>query len=287
MNIWKKIFLTASILILPVVNANAADINVMTFNLRVPIDPPPNDWNSRSPKVVAIINSLQPDFLGVQEATPEVVADVNNNIAGYAVIGRGRNSDGGGEGTQIFYRKDRWNLDVKDHGTLQLSPTPTVPGSNGWNMQWPRIFTWAHMYEKKSKKAIYVFNTHFPLKPEERELSAQLLAKYIAKRKHQNDPVILTGDFNACEEEASMNYLRGENGSPVAMHDSFRAVHPDIKVTTFNGFGKPEENCKIDYIYTLGQMTVLSSDIIKDPEGAGFSSDHYAVSARLGLKFGN
>jgi endonuclease/exonuclease/phosphatase family metal-dependent hydrolase len=263
-----------------VINAHAFDINVMTFNLRVPVDPAPNDWDSRRPRVIAIINNQQPDFLGVQEAVPNVVKNLTTDLSGYAVIGRGRDSDSGGEGTQIFYRKDRWNLDAKDQGTLQLSSTPTIPGSNDWGMQWPRIFTWAHLYEKKSRKAIYVFNTHFPLKPEERDLAAQLLAKYIAERKHKNDSVILTGDFNACEDEASMKYLQGENGSPIAMHDSYRVLHPDSKAGTFHGFGTTD-GCKIDYIYTLGKLAVITSDILKDPEGAGFSSDHYAVSARL------
>jgi endonuclease/exonuclease/phosphatase family metal-dependent hydrolase len=117
--------------------------------------------------------------------------------------------------------------------------------------------------------------------PHERDLSVQLLAKYIFSRKHKVDLVILTGDFNACEGEASMNYLFGQDGSPIAMQDTYRALHPKSKVTTFHAFGKSINECKIDYIYTLGKVNVIEADIITDPEGAGFASDHYPVTANI------
>ncbi|GGY61893.1 endonuclease [Cellvibrio zantedeschiae] len=253
----------------------------MTFNLRVPVDPFPNDWNSRLPRVATIIKTHNPDVLGVQEATPEIIADLKKAFPEYDVIGRGRNVDEGGEGTQIFYKKDRFTLDKRDHGTLQMSPTPNVAGSNGWAMQWPRIFTWVHLQDKKTKKFIYVFNTHFPLKPHERDLSAELLAKTIAERKYKKHAAILTGDFNACEDEASMKYLLGQNGSPIATKDTYHQLHPDDKAGTFHAFGTTE-TCKIDYIYTLGKIEPLESTIIKEREN--FASDHYAVTAKIGFK---
>ncbi len=287
MNCFKTVFLWLVALYLYSLSTAALailDINVMTFNLRVPVDPAPNDCASRKPRVISIIKNQHPDFLGVQESVPQFVTDLQHELTQYAHIGRGRETDGGEEGTQIFYRKDRWLLDKADQGTLQLSPTPDLSGSNAWGMQWPRIFTWAHLREKRSGKFVYIFNTHFPLKPQERDLSVQLLAKYILARKHPTDSVILTGDFNACEGEASMNYLLGQGNSPITMQDTFRVLHPEDKVITFHAFGKISNECKIDYIYTLGQWSVLHADIIKDPEGAGFASDHYAVIAQIRLK---
>ena len=180
------------------------EVVAMTFNLRVPVEPAPLDWNSRHHLVAQHIKSQQPDFFGVQEAVPNVIENLASDFPHYVFVGRGRDKGGIGEGTQIFYKSDRWRLDADDNGTLQLSPTPDVVGSNGWEMQFPRIFTWAHLIEKKSGKAIYVFNTHFPLVPKDRLLSSILLARAIADRKHPQDPVILSGDFNACEDEDSM-----------------------------------------------------------------------------------
>ncbi|MES2822559.1 MAG: endonuclease/exonuclease/phosphatase family protein [Pseudomonadota bacterium] len=262
-------------------HAKAVEIKVMTFNLRVPVDPVPNDWATRKPRVISIIKKESPDFLGVQEAVPQVVTDLANEFTQYQFIGRGRDADGRGEGTQIFYRKDRWRLNKLDQGTLQLSPTPDIPGSNAWGMQWPRIFTWALFHERNSGKSLYVFNTHFPLKPQERDLTVQLLANYISARKQQKTPVILTGDFNACEDEASIAYLLGQGASPIAMQDSYRILHPESKLTTFHAFGTDNDRCKIDYIFTLGEVDILQADIIQDPEGEGFASDHYAVTAKI------
>ena len=261
----------------------AIDVTAMSFNLRVPVDPAPLDWSSRRHLVVQQIRSQSPDFFGVQEAVPEVVRDLAADFQNYAFIGRGREKGGSGEGTQIFYKSERWHLDPDDRGTLQLSPTPDVAGSNGWEMSYPRIFTWAHLIEKKSRKGIYVFNTHFPLEPKERLLSSALLARAIAGRKHAADPVILSGDFNACETEGSMQYFLAANSAPVHLIDSYRILHPEDKTTTFHGFGRTKDLCKIDYILISEGSTAVTADIIKDDPGLGFASDHYAVVAKLRL----
>ena len=277
---WLKIVLCALFLSAISLASYATDIKVMSFNLRVPIDSYPNDWSSRLPRVIAIIKDQQPDFLGVQETTPEMLGDLRRELPDYLVIGRGRNTDEGGEGTQILYKMNRWNLDRQDQRTLQLSPTPEIPGSNGWNMQWPRIFTWAHLKEKRTQKSIYIYNTRFPLLPQERDLSAKQISSAIAGRKHKNSSVILTGDFNACENERSMKYLLGEDGSPITMKDTFRLIHPISNAGSFHAFGKTE-TCRIDYIYSLGKIRVLDAKIIS--ESKNFASDHFAITKTLKL----
>lgn len=259
------------------------EISSMSFNLRVPVDPPPLDWSTRRHLVMKYINSKSPDFLGVQEAVPDVVKDLAQGLPGYAFIGRGRDKDGAGEGSQIFYKSDLWAIDKDDNGTLQFSPSPDVVGSNGWNLQYPRIFTWARFINKKTGDAIYVFNTHFPLVPEERLKSSHLLAEKIASRKHYQDPLILIGDFNACESEESIQYLLGANESPVRLIESHRALHADDSTGTFHAFGKQKESCKIDFIFTSAGLRPATSEIIKDDPQVGYASDHYAIVAKVKL----
>lgn len=273
-----KLLTCKALLSLFVAHAAASDIGVMTFNLRVPVDPAPYDWQSRLPRIVSTIQTQQPDFLGVQEVTSEMLADLRTEFSNYAIVGRGRETGGKGEGTQILFLQERWELDKRDQGTLQLSPTPDIPGSNGWRMQWPRIFTWVHLQEKKTGKFIYVFNTHFPLLASERDLSVRVLAKAIAERKHKQDPVILVGDFNACEDEDSISYLLGLGGSPIALKETYRPLHPNDKTASFHDFGRVN-NCKVDYIYASKDLKILQADMIKESEN--FSSDHFAVTARL------
>src|SRR3954466_10008249 len=89
----------------------ATELKVMSFNLRVPVDPAPNDWAFRSPRVMNIILKNKPDVLGVQEAIPLQISDLSAHLKNYAQVGRGRELNGEGEATQIFYNKDRWRLD--------------------------------------------------------------------------------------------------------------------------------------------------------------------------------
>ena len=268
-------------------DAKTIGVTVMSFNLRVPVDPAPLDWNTRRHLVVQQIKTQNPDFLGVQEAVPIVVSDLAAECPHYAVIGRGRDKGGVGEGTQIFYKSERWHLDQDDNGTLQLSPTPDVVGSNGWDMSYPRIFTWAHLIERKSGKGVYVFNTHFPLVPKERLLSSTLLARAIADRKHPTDPVILSGDFNACESEESLQYFLAADAPPTHLVDSYRILHPEDKTGTFHDFGRKHDSCKIDYILMSAGLAAITADIIKDDPAQGFASDHYALVAKLRLTLTN
>ena len=261
--------------------AKPVEVVAMTFNLRVPVDPAPLDWNTRRQLVKQQISAQQPDFFGVQEAIPAVINDVAADFPRYAFVGRGRDKGGAGEGTQIFYKADRWRLDPNDNGTLQLSPTPEIVGSNGWEMQFPRIFTWARLIEKKSGKAVYIFNTHFPLVPKERLLSSTLLARAISGRKHLQDPVILSGDFNACDDEESIQYLVGASAAPVRLLDSHRILHPDDSTGTFHDFGRKQDSCKVDYIFMSSDLTAIAAKIIKDNPALGFASDHYAIAAKI------
>lgn len=262
-------------------NVIALDVTAMSFNLRVPVDTAPNDWASRKARIEIIIKKQKADFLGVQEAVPLFIADLSKDIKHYSYVGRGRDIGGLGEGTQIFFDNRRWVVDETDQGTLQFSSTPLEVGSNDWGMQWPRIFTWARMIEKKSGKAVYVFNTHFPLKELERSSSVKLLIETIAKRKNQFDPVILMGDFNACDNEASMKYIVGENGAGFAMRDTYKALFPNDTQTTFNGFGTNKSECRIDYIYTYLAKKIINAKIIMDMPQGGYASDHFPVSAKL------
>lgn len=52
MQYWLKVVLYSLLLSTLSLVSHAKEVKVMTFNLRVPIDPYPNDWNSRLPRVI-------------------------------------------------------------------------------------------------------------------------------------------------------------------------------------------------------------------------------------------
>jgi endonuclease/exonuclease/phosphatase family metal-dependent hydrolase len=108
--------------------------------------------------------------------------------------------------------------------------------------------------------------------------------------------VILTGDFNAGEENSATMFLTGRaprahlEVSPApprtGLVDSFRVKHPDESdVGTFHAFkgAAGDTHKKIDYILVPANAEVLDATIDRRNKDGRFPSDHYAVTARVRL----
>jgi endonuclease/exonuclease/phosphatase family metal-dependent hydrolase len=260
-------------------------VKVMSFNIRLSKGQDgPNVWNNRRDLVVDVIHRFDGDFLGIQEAWPDQVNDLSASLPSYRHLVRSRNADpSDGEATPLYYRRDRWELDAKEHGTFWLSETPEVPGSRNWWNPVPRIVTWGRFLDKQSGQGVYVFNTHFcHLSEWARRRSADLLARRIVQRKNP-DPVIVTGDFNAGETSYAIRRLKGElSPSTIQLIDTFRALQPDAgQVATFNGLWFDKSGRKIDYVFASPDVRVLDAQIVRDQRDGRYPSDHYPVTAVL------
>ena len=143
--------------------AETMTLKVMTFNIRYnnPADGE-NRWERRREFAAETIRRFAGDFVGLQEALPDQIADLHRLLPDYRSIGVSRNADPrGGEAEPIFYRHKRWRLDGDEQGTFWLSDAPEKPGSTTWGNGWPRIVTWARFIEDSTGRGVYVFNTHF------------------------------------------------------------------------------------------------------------------------------
>jgi endonuclease/exonuclease/phosphatase family metal-dependent hydrolase len=193
-----------------------ADLLVMTFNIRYgTANDGENNWDQRKDLAVDVLRRHHPDVVGLQEALRSQLDDLRAALPEYGEIGVGRD-DGQtrGEYSAIFYRKDRF--DVNDCGTFWLSDTPEVPGSITWGNNCTRLCTWARFLPKASGPAFYLFNTHLDhISQLSRDKGVLLLAERMQKRKHQ-DPVVVTGDLNAGEDNPVVRYLKGEGTLDVA-----------------------------------------------------------------------
>lgn len=260
------------------------EVKVMSFNIRVGVDGGDKDWNNRKQTVANTITQENPDFMGVQESLPNQTADLDALLSDYHQFGRGREANGGGEGSQIFYKSADWELDPNNNGTFQLSPTPEEWGSNGWGFGWVRICTWGRFTHKQSGKSMYVFNTHYPLNGEHRTKCSELIAQRIASRAYPNEPVVLTGDFNADEGEYCMRYLKGDESGPIDMDDTYRVLYPnDNQTGTYSGWGGgPIGGAKIDYVLAMGYTQVTSAKILY-PNSGQIVSDHFPIVGTIAL----
>ena len=136
-------------------------LNIMAFNIRFnnPRDSA-NAWDFRKDFVSSQILFHQAHILGVQQALCDQMQDLQERLPTYQCVGVGRD-DGKtkGEFSGIFF--DSTRLEMVTSGTFWLSPTPTIAGSKGWDAALPRIATWATLWDKQTRYALAVINTHF------------------------------------------------------------------------------------------------------------------------------
>ena len=253
-------------------------LKVCTFNLR-------NDsagdgincFDGRKELIGREFLKYDADIIGFQEVRTHMRDWLEENLAGYTVVGTGRDADLGGEHVSIAYKTEKFRLVSLD--TFWLSDTPRVPGSRFGTDQsrCPRICTAAVLMSIEDGKCFRVYNTHLD------HVGAMAQAQGITlvlSRIAQDDalypdtPVFLTGDFN----------IRPENPI-VAGINAFRSCgKPLTDVTadvggTFHAY-KPSEVCiKIDYIFTNAACDASASRTLTDEENGVFFSDHYPVIA--------
>jgi endonuclease/exonuclease/phosphatase family metal-dependent hydrolase len=171
-------------------------ISVMSFNLRV------GHSGSMQGSVSKLLKTYMPDLLGVQEADSEWMGALTGRMGknGYAAVGIGRDSDGTGERTAIFYRKDKFEL--IDHKTMWLTDTPDevskVEGSES-----RRIVTVAIFKRLSDGKEFAYANTHLDNSTEAiREAQLRYLVQHV--KSFTDLPYLITGDFNT--ERSSSTY---------------------------------------------------------------------------------
>lgn len=258
------------VLVSTVASSQSLSFRLMSFNIQQPFG---TNWEGRRDNAASIINNEQPDVIGTQEAVnyqrDYLIAQTN----GYAWFGAGRDGGDSGEGSWVFYKTNKYTLDVSNSGSFWLSATPTVPSRFGGSYN--RICTYVRLIDNTTGQGFYVFNAHFPT-PDlstARMQSMRLMADRMSTRSIQTDPVYLTGDFNSNEQDAVTIWMKSGSDNPIPCRDTYRDVDPFGSVTT--GFGT-----KFDYIYCPNASEYVSNNswVVTSPAGA---SDHMPIVADL------
>lgn len=254
---------------------NNASIKLMTYNIRNGKAPDGmNHWDKRKDRVVAMILSVKPDLIGLQESYQFQRDHLLEAFSEFESVGIGRNGEDS-EAVNILVSKSRFK--ILDSGTFWLSGTPEEKSrSLTWLAYLHRICTWVYLEEKKTKESFYFFNTHYDhFSSTARERSSKLILEKIAQRKHKR-PYILGGDFNAQSNESPITILLSD--SEIKLDDSFK-YYQDPKKTmgTFNGFEKDDLR-RIDFLFTSPEIEPKSMDIYTQKVDGYFPSDHFPIS---------
>jgi endonuclease/exonuclease/phosphatase family metal-dependent hydrolase len=254
------------------------NLNVMSFNIRRgTAKDGKNHWIFRRNRVCELLSHHRPDVLGLQEALDFQISEISSMLPGYEKVGIGNLGSSKGLHTAIFY--DAGRFVPTEEGTFWFSDTPDIPGSKGWGNRIPRTCTWVRLIHKDSKQAFYFYNVHLDhISQRSRKNSVVLLTQFIHLR-FSPDPFVLTGDFNAREKSAPIQFLKGKislrvktKGSvsnPEPSMDSFRVRHPNHRnIVTFHGFRRYFFRFKLDYIFVPSWKK-------------GYPSDHYPLSTHI------
>lgn len=261
------------------VSAFAQTLTVMTYNIRlnVAVDGE-NAWPLRKDYLTSQIQFYEPDVFGAQEATPNQVNDISTLLPQYGCLGIGREGEGKGEASTIYFKKDRFI--VKESSTFWLSETPDVI-SKGWDAAYNRVCTYALLKDKKTKKSFWVFNTHLDhIGEEARTKGIELILAKIAALNTKNYPVLFMGDFNSEPNAERIVDLKKE------MNDcrDISEEKPFGPTGTFNDFKHNVAVTKlIDYIFISKntKLKVKKYAVLSDSKDLKYPSDHFPVYVSL------
>lgn len=266
--------------------ANAAEVRVMTFNVRY--DNPgdgggTNSWVARGVRVAQAIVDADADIVGTQEVLHHQYADLCRSLSGYEVLGCGRDDgDAQGEYAALFFKRSRF--DCLRSGNFWLSDTPEIAGSKGWDGACVRMATWALLCDKQTGDTLIVLNTHLDHEGEEARRNGVELIMRRVKELASGAACIVTGDFNATPKSEPIELITDNSSGWYLIDTRTAARQTDGPEWTFHNFGRlsEPERSRIDYIFVSPRVEVTQYATIDNSTDAPLTySDHCPVIVTL------
>jgi endonuclease/exonuclease/phosphatase family metal-dependent hydrolase len=267
--------------------APSKDIIVMSANLRTPkaADSALHEgWTDRKDLCIETIRNQHPDIIGFQECSKAQFDDLHAAFPDYLTFGVNGESPLSDDPYEVIFVSPRFSLVTG--ASYWLSEAPNVPGSKSWdNSKHPRVVNWMRLRDKNSGVQFRILNTHFDQKGQiAREMSAAMVVAD-AKAFPADFPQILTGDLNADQPNKALDILK-EGGWLDTWATLYGSQQPGFTAHDFLGDkfvpkGKLAHAGKIDWIFCRGDVTPVSSKIIRDQKDGIYPSDHYFLVADL------
>lgn len=242
-----------------------------------------NRWPQRLPRIVELLDEMQPDVLGVQELYPDQLQDllpyIGDTYTFYSRPCLDKELNG------IFYRKDRF--EVMDSHVWYMTLTPDVPSTE--------TLTMLQLKDLKSGKSVAVFNVHLAFSNiNKRDFQARFIAEHIEEYAGKL-PYLLTGDLNTFQNRLDMGNLPFYDGDYVhrlllqgGLQDaknlsilghlgplSTFTNASDSSPVPFQGIGTP--GIFLDHIYVSKGIQVLIHAVQPGTVNGHFPSDHMPI----------
>jgi endonuclease/exonuclease/phosphatase family metal-dependent hydrolase len=254
----------------PGVHASEMELKAMSFNVRWDgLDKGTYAWENRKSVVLKVILAHSPDIIGLQEPSTIQTQDLNKALIQYESFQAAHERD---QHIPFLFRSDRFTL--TDGGSFWLVEHSDLSGGT-------RRCTWIQLTEIESSHTFYVFNSHFDHRSAlSRVQSAQRLIEGI-QRVARDTPYIVMGDFNETKNGNAISLLKGNT---IRLKDSYENRNPRaVAEGTGHGFTGKTDGKRIDYIFVRPQDDVLKATIIHDNSDGLYPSDHFPVTATVGI----
>jgi endonuclease/exonuclease/phosphatase family metal-dependent hydrolase len=264
----------------------------MLFNIMDHKQEEQNRWPSRLPRLLTLIQWMQPDILCSQELHQDQIEDLMQEMdVNYVFFGKENKPHGEIDG--IFFRKDRFDL-IDSRVSLILANFPNA---------YPHTLTQIVLEDRKTHIQFSVFNTHLPFQsPDEREYSAKFIHKHI-ERIAETMPVLFTGDLNTISQRLDMPglpFFDGEFVLKILAKGALKNTHFEAllghvgPIATFTNAsegkdgvpfkGKGVPGIILDHIFANETCTILIHAIESAKVDNHFPSDHMPVIVDFILK---
>lgn len=219
-----------------------------------------NGWEQRCPVIANQVEFYEFDIWGSQEVKHNQLLDLLNKLYEYDYVGVGRD-DGKtqGEYSPIFYKRER--IKLLETGNFWLSEQTDYP-NKGWDAALPRICTWGHFQDRKTKKKFWFFNLHMDhVGVQARSESAKLVIAKI-KEMCKKEPVILTGDFNVDQTSDSYKELHDSG----VFQDSYESAKIRFALNGTSNAFNPNlfTDSRIDHIFVSPSFKVKKYGVLTD-----------------------
>jgi endonuclease/exonuclease/phosphatase family metal-dependent hydrolase len=255
------------------------NLKLMSYNIRLDVaSDGQNAWPVRKDFFASQIQFYEPDIMGVQEAMPNQVLDLEQMLPQYNQVGIGREGQGKGESSNIFYKKEK--LKVITTNTFWLSETPDAI-SKGWDAACHRVCTFALFQDITSKRKFWIFNTHLDhIGEQARANGIKLILLKIEQYNTDQYPVVFMGDFNLEPNDKSIVALKMQmnDASEISLQQPFG---PNGTFNNFE-FDKPVSK-RIDYIFISkeAKSEVKKYAVLSDSKDLRYPSDHFPVYVEI------
>ncbi|MBA3957088.1 MAG: endonuclease/exonuclease/phosphatase family protein [Parachlamydiaceae bacterium] len=274
--------------------SKAQRIRILSYNILASIfdykHEPINSWPQRLPRILELLNEMQPDVFGVQELYKDQLNDLLPFLSDtYTFVG-GPCTDS--EINGIFYRKERFEL--VDSQIWFISSTQ-VPSSE--------TLTLVHLRDNITNSEFAACNTHLSFsKVDKRAFQAQFIVDKISSVFAQNVPVIFMGDLNTFTQRLDLENLPFYDGDYIhriltkgplkdAKEQSLLGHLGPLSTFTnateeaipFTGKGTP--GIVLDHIYITKGITVLVHAVQPATVGGHFPSDHMPIFSDILINF--